>query len=100
MQLAAAGGPVGEQALEELYRGRHHDRRIPVLGRAAQLAGAAALVVAAAPRTPHVLPRRLPVVAGVVFEHVLVVSQRFAEHLRGLLDDGGERDDDDNAAQP
>lgn len=101
MQLAAAARPVGEQALEEPHRRRHHNGSVPGLGGATEAVNGSA-ATAALLRDADC---GVPVERGVVLEDVVAVrsaghlAQRAADHAGRLLHDGGERDDVSDAAQ-
>ena len=99
VQLAAARGAVREQALEELDRRRHDDRAFPSSRGASRKSpprrGPRRSDRATAPPRPP--PNRSS--RGVRGNRPLA-RERLAKHLRGLLDDGGERHDIDDPPQP
>ena len=87
VELAAARGARGEQALEELDVGRDDHRRRPVLHRQLQLVPS------------------LPVLHRLLVESRMVrqrdaLAQHALEHLHRLVDDRGEGDGVDDAPQP
>ena len=86
VQLAAARGARGEQALEELHIGGDDDRRGPVLHGELELV----LVGHRAVGVPRVRPP-LVLDGRMMLQHDLV-AQHAAEDRGGLVDDGGERD--------
>jgi len=94
VQLAAARGAAREKALEELHRRGDDDRRVPVLGGAAELVDR----VGAAPVLARVAQGGVPVEAGMVLEDVGLGPQRRAKDRGGLLDDRREWDHVDHPA--
>src|SRR5437016_4309376 len=86
MDLPGAGGLVPEEALEELDRCRHHERRIPVLTRQPP---------------PHLAFRRVIVWLDgrMMFEHSLW-SEDLLEDLCGLVYDTRVGDGVDDPLQP
>ncbi len=93
VEFAAAGRTVGEERLEELHVGGHHQGRVPVLGR--QLVAAPGRIVLAL--RP---PGRGEV--AVVLQHHPVAEfglEYLAENPGVLLDDAGVGDDVDHPAK-
>ena len=89
MQLAAARGAVGKQAFEKLHGGSYHHGHIPVFRCQPQL------VFAVFALQPGIVE------AAVVFQHRRFAqrSKRFAKLGGVLLDDAGERNHINHAAQ-
>nr|WP_234385100.1 hypothetical protein [Paracidovorax avenae] len=95
VQLAALRGPRGEEAFEELHGRGDDDGCVPVLHGQAQLLGGLVFL--------RVALGWLALGEGaVVLQHggIAQRAQGLAEHGGVLLDDAGERNDEDHALQP
>lgn len=97
MQFAAIGRTVAEQAFEELDVGRDDQRRGPILG--GQSCPAKTFVFSIATRIPILFSR----CHGAVMLQDVVWAESFLEqvtiHPRGLLDNAGKRNYDDDPAE-
>ena len=98
MKLTAVRGAVAEEALEKLHAGGDDERRRPVLG--GKAGSAKPLFLGVTPLILRALARRH---RTVVLQHIVrpeVPLEQVAVNLGRLLNDAGERDDDDDSAEP